>query len=106
MKILLKSTIIHYLQSYPDAYYALFKWNHEFGLHDFSNFNEIKAVYRSASIIGNNRVVFNIKGNAYRLIVSMNFKQGACYVIWFGTHQTYDSIDALRIPFDKPINKK
>jgi mRNA interferase HigB len=106
MKILLKRTINHYMQSYPDASHALFNWNHEFAIHKFANFNEIKAVYRSASIIGNNRVVFNIKGNAYRLIVSMNFIQGACYIIWFGNHQSYDSIDAERIPFDNPINKK
>lgn len=106
MKILVKRTIDYYMQVYPDASHALFNWNHEFALHKFSNFNEIKAVYRSASIIGNNRVVFNIKGNDYRLIVSMNFSQGACYIIWFGNHKSYDLINAHRIPFDTKIIKK
>ncbi len=105
MKILVKRTIDYYMQSYPDASYALFNWNCEFAIHKFSNFNEIKAVYRSASIIGNNRVVFNIKGNAYRLIVSMNFKQAACYIIWFGNHSSYDLINAELIPFDTRILK-
>ncbi len=106
MKILVKRTIDYYMQSFPDASHALFNWNYEFAIHEFSNFNEIKAVYRSASIIGNNRVVFNIKGNTYRLIVSMNFTQGACYIIWFGNHQSYDSINAESIPFDTRIVKK
>ncbi|MHA8075536.1 type II toxin-antitoxin system HigB family toxin [Aquirufa sp. TARAVU-A1A] len=63
----------------------------------------MKQVYRSASILGNHRVVFNIKGNAYRLIVSLNFKQGVCYIIWFGTHELYDLINAELIPFDTRI---
>ncbi|MEY2894853.1 MAG: hypothetical protein RIS42_572 [Bacteroidota bacterium] len=106
MKILVKKTIDYYMQLYPDASKALFNWNYEFALHKFSNFNEIKAVYRSASIVGNNRVVFNVKGNDYRLIVSMNFSQDACYIIWFGNHKSYDLINAQRIPFVNLINQK
>lgn len=103
MKIFLNKTIKYYLLAFPSASNALLAWQNEFELTDFSNFNELKSVYRSASIIGNQRVVFNIKGNDYRLIISMNFKQGACYIIWFGNHKSYDLIDAVRIPFDSRI---
>lgn len=76
-------------------------WVSEFSKLDFTNFNEIKAIYRNASIIANKRVIFNIKGNDFRLIVSINFVQQACYVIWFGTHKEYDRINAATIAFDK-----
>ncbi len=103
MKILLSRTITYYSNVYPEASNALSVWYDEFELTDFTNFNELKLVYRSASIIGNHRVVFNIKGNAYRLIVLLNFKQGVCYIIWFGTHKLYDLINAELIPFDTRI---
>ena len=55
---------------------------------------EIKAKYRSASILKGNRVVFNIKGNDYRLVVKVNYDYGIVYVRFVGTHRQYDAIDA------------
>ena len=83
-------------------------WYNEFSKHKFNNFNEVKNVYGNASIVNNNRIVFNIKGNDFRLIVSVNFLQAACYVIWFGTHKEYDKINVETIGFDTTIltNKK
>ena len=78
-------------------------WYNEFSKQGFSNFNELKRVYGKASIVGNNRVVFNIKGNDFRLVVSVNFVQTACYVIWFGTHKEYDKISVEKIAFDTTI---
>ena len=78
-------------------------WNAEFSKHTFSNFNELKKIYGNASIVNNNRVVFNIKGNDFRLVVSINFTQTACYVIWFGTHKEYDKINVETISFDTSI---
>ncbi|MFV0606335.1 MAG: type II toxin-antitoxin system HigB family toxin [Niabella sp.] len=66
----------------------------------FTNFNELKAVYGNASIVNNQRVIFNIKGNEFRLIVSVNFRPNACYTIWFGTHKEYDKIDAERVKYN------
>ncbi len=61
----------------------------------------------NVSIVANNRLVFNIKGNDYRLVVPVNFSKLAAYVIWFGTHKEYDKIDVETIPFDtKIINYK
>lgn len=78
-------------------------WYNEFSKREFSNFNELKQVYGNASIVSNSRVVFNIKGNDFRLVVSLNFSQKACYVLWFGTHKEYDKIDVRKIDFDPTI---
>lgn len=103
MKVLVKKTILYYFKKYPLAEKPLLIWNYEFSKLNISNFNELKAVYRNASIVANNRVVFNIKGNDYRLIISSNFIQSACYVIWFGTHKEYDKINVETVDFDTSI---
>ena len=103
MKILVKKTILYYIKKYPTAETQLLIWYNEFSKLDFSNFNELKKVYGNASIVNNNRVVFNIKGNDFRLVVSINFMQSACYVIWFGTHVAYDKINVETIAFDTTI---
>lgn len=104
MKVLVKRTIHYYIDKYPLSEKPLTAWENEFSKIDFHNFNEIKAIYRNASIVGNNRIVFNIKGNDFRLVVSVNFMQQACYVIWFGTHNEYDKINVETIQFDTNIN--
>lgn len=104
MKVLVKRTIHYYINKYPLAEKALITWENEFSKMNFQNFNQIKNVYRNASIIGNSRVIFNIKGNDYRLVVSVNFIHQACYVIWFGTHNEYDKINVETVKFDTNIN--
>jgi mRNA interferase HigB len=68
---------------------------------DFSfsseNPNQIKEQYRQASVVGNNRVVFNIHGNKYRLIVKINYTAKVVYIRFVGTHKQYDKIDATEI---------
>lgn len=103
MKILVKKTIIYYIKKYPIAETQLLIWYKEFSKLEFNNFNDLKKVYGNASIVNNNRVVFNIKGNDFRLVVSVNFMQTACYVIWFGTHAAYDKINVETIAFDTTI---
>lgn len=103
MKILVRKTILFYIKKYPNAETQLLIWYNEFFKLEFQNFNELKKVYGNASIINNNRVVFNIKGNDFRLVVSINFQQAACYVIWFGTHEEYDKINVETIAFDTAI---
>ncbi len=103
MNVIVRRTILYYIDKYPNAKASLLLWYQEFLKLSAGNFNELKAVYHNASIVSNNRVIFNIKGNNFRLIVSMNFKQQAAYVIWFGTHAEYDRIDAAKIDFDTSI---
>ena len=103
MKILVKKTILFYTEKYPIAKTQLLIWYNEITKQDFHNFNELKQIYGNASIVNNQRVVFNIKGNDFRLVVSINFLQTACYVIWFGTHKEYGKINVETIAFDTTI---
>lgn len=103
MNIIIKRAVLYYVDKYQPAKTPLLAWYNEFLKQKFHNFNDLKAVYGNASIVANNRVIFNIKGNDYRLIVSVNFKQLAAYIIWFGTHKEYDKINAETIEFDTNI---
>lgn len=103
MNIIVKRAVLYYVDRYPQAKTPLLTWYNEFLKENFKNFNQLKAIYGNSSIVGQNRVIFNIKGNDYRLIVSVNFKQSAAYVIWFGTHKEYDKINAATINFDGKI---
>ena len=103
MKILVKKTILHYIHKYPAAQTPLLIWYSEFSKYEFSTFNELKNVYGTASIVNKNRVIFNIKGNDFRLVVSINFLQNACYIIWFGTHKEYDKINVATVVFDTTL---
>lgn len=99
MNIISKPTIIHYTEKYPAAANSILAWHKAFSKAAFQNFNELKVVYNNASILINKRVIFNIKGNSFRLIVSVDFKRQFAYVIWFGTHQEYDKIDTAAVPY-------
>lgn len=72
-------------------------WYHELVNTDFKSFNELKEVYGNASIVKDNRVVFNIMGNKYRLVVRILFEFSAIQIKWFGTHAEYDKIDVTAI---------
>lgn len=94
MNVIAKRTIIYYIEQYPSAKTALLNWLKEFSSFSFDNLNQLKAVYGNASVVANHRVIFNIKANSFRLIVSVNFRTQSAYVIWFGTHAEYNNIDA------------
>jgi mRNA interferase HigB len=105
VNIIAKGTIQYYIVKYPKAKTGLLTWYHEFSKLKFHNFNELKAIYGNASVVANNRIIFNIKGNDFRLVVSVNFQKTAAYVIWFGTHAEYDKINVETISFDMNILK-
>ncbi|WP_229598455.1 type II toxin-antitoxin system HigB family toxin [Runella zeae] len=63
--------------------------------------NELKQQYRSASIVTNKRVVFNIHGNRYRLLVDIEYRLQTVFIVWVDTHQEYDKIDAKTIRYVK-----
>lgn len=97
--IITRRTLNEYRTQYPDAAQALQKWYADLRSGIFSSMNELKAVYGNASILADNRVVFNIHGNKYRLIVRINFQFKAIQIKWFGTHAEYDKIDAATIDY-------
>jgi mRNA interferase HigB len=72
---------------------------------DWNNPNELKSQYCNASVLTDKRVVFNIHGNTYRLIVDIEYRLKIVFVVWFGTHKQYDKIDAKKVSYVK-ANKK
>lgn len=99
MNVITKRTIVYYTEQYPLAKTALLLWLRNFETRKFKSLNELKEVFGNASIVANHRVIFNIKGNDFRLITSINFRTQAVYIIWFGTHCEYDRIDAATIKY-------
>ena len=94
MRIIAVSYLRTFWANTPDAEQSLKAWVDEVKKADWSQPAAIKAQYRSASILKNRRVVFNIKGNDYRLIVAIAYKLQIVYVKFIGTHKEYDAVDA------------
>jgi mRNA interferase HigB len=90
-----------YAITYPNARNALFEWYHEFQKLEITSFNELKEIYGNVSIVGDDRVVFNILGNRYRLVVRIIFEFKTVQIKWFGTHAAYDLIDVSTVKFKK-----
>lgn len=84
----------------PDSEQSLKSWVDEAKKASWSQPAQIKEQYRSASILKNKRVVFNIKGNDYRLVVSVAYHYQAVYVKFIGTHKEYDAIDAETVEME------
>ena len=99
--IIARGTLLFYCKKYPQAAIALQEWYHELIKCSFKNFNELKRVYGNASIIDDDRVVFNIMGNKYRLVVRIVFEFKTIQIKWFGTHAEYDKTDVATIQYKK-----
>lgn len=97
MRIISRRRLVEFWEAHPDAEQPLRAWYTEAKKASWNSPAEIKAVYRSVSILSNNRAVFNIKGNAYRLIVVVEYAQGKMFIRFVSTHAEYDRIDATSI---------
>lgn len=82
---------------YADSEISLRAWFYEAKNADWNNANELKRQYKNASIVGEGRVVFNIKGNAYRLVVKIDYEYKIVFIRFIGTHKQYDNIDVKTI---------
>ena len=102
--IITRKTLLEYCKRYPEAAVALQVWYHELIKREFKNFNELKKAYGNASLVGDDRVVFNIMGNKYRLTVRISFEYKAIQIKWFGTHAEYDKTDVATIRYKKKQN--
>ena len=94
MRVFSWSTLREYAMDHADAEYPLRTWYASAVRADWKTPADIKAAYPTASIIGDNRVVFNIKGNDYRLVVQVLYAYSRIYILFVGTHSEYDKIDA------------
>ncbi len=99
MRIISKRTLREFWEQpgYSDAQGQLEAWHEEVLRADWSTPQELKAQFRNASVLQGSRVVFNIKGNDYRLVVKINYPYRMVYVRFVGTHKMYDQIDAVTI---------
>jgi mRNA interferase HigB len=97
MRIIARRTLRDYWEQHPDVEAALQAWYHDVKAVTWTSPSDIKRVYATASILPNNRVVFNIRGNQYRLVVAINYAYQIVYIRFIGTHQEYDTIDATTI---------
>ena len=84
-------------KKYSDSEQALRAWYWEVKREKWQSPNEVKRKYKNASIIGHERIVFNIKGNKYRLIVAIKYKFQIIFIRFIGTHNEYDKINAKNI---------
>jgi mRNA interferase HigB len=97
MRILSRSTLRNFWETHPDAEETLKTWYSEASNADWQSPLDVEISCRNVSIIANNRVVFNIKGNTYRLIVSIRYDLGIIFIRFIGTHSEYDKVDAETI---------
>ena len=97
MRIIALGTLRDFWVKHPDALEPLAAWHAIASRVRWASPADIKAAYRNASFIAGNRVVLNIKGNDYRLVVAMHYNWQIAYIRFVGTHRQYDQIDATTV---------
>lgn len=97
MRIIARGTLRDFWRRHPDAEMPLRAWYANASRADWHSPADVKAAYRSASFVANSRVVFNIKGNEYRLVAAVHYNRGMMFIRFIGTHREYDKIDAATI---------
>ena len=100
MRILTRKTLRQFWESEPRHVVAkgpLEAWHAEAEAATWKTPADVKEQFRNASVLQDSRVVFNIKGNDYRLIVKINYPMQLVRVLWIGTHEDYDDIDVMKV---------
>lgn len=97
MRIISRKKLKEFWERHPDVRQPLKAWYNDAKHAEWKNPADIKTVYRNASFAGNDRVVFNLKGNSYRLVVAIRYEYGIVFIRFVGTHQEYDRIEAAKV---------
>lgn len=103
MRIIARRTLRQFVDSLagqkdqPAAKAALDAWFDEVSKADWKSSADVKRLYATASIVSAERIVFNIKGNDYRLVVAVDFEKAIVWIKWIGTHKAYDGIDVTEV---------
>lgn len=97
MRIISKKILKEFWEVHKDAEQPLRAWHAKTKQANWKSTEDIKKDYRNASFVVNNRVIFNIKGNKYRLVVAINYQYQIIYIRFIGTHNDYNSIDVTKI---------
>ena len=99
MRIFNYTTLRDFWETHPDSKEPLIWWYETTTGATWRNAVEVKTTFRAADILSSDRVVFDIKGNKYRVIASVNYEYQAVYIKFIGTHAQYDRIDANTVDF-------
>jgi mRNA interferase HigB len=97
MRIISKKILREFWEVHSDAEQSLKAWHAKIKFAEWKTSSDIKSDYRNASFVANSRVIFNIKGNTYRLVAAVNYDFGIIYIRFVGNHKKYDKIDATTI---------
>ena len=97
MHVISRKILRNFWEKHPDARHPLQTWYADVKHATWTGPADIKSVYQNASFLANNRIVFNIKGDRYRIIVVVQYRYEAVYIRFVGTHKEYDRIDAKTI---------
>jgi mRNA interferase HigB len=101
MRVIAVKTLRQFGKKKKDAEQSLQTWNQEACKAHWKNHNELKEQFRTASVISDKRVVFNIHGNKYRLVVDIEYRLQIIFIVWAGSHAEYDKIDVKKIAYVK-----
>ncbi|MBR5433447.1 MAG: type II toxin-antitoxin system HigB family toxin [Bacteroidales bacterium] len=96
MRIIARRTIYEYIKNNPQSKVALEEWTEKTEKAEWGQFADIKKTFNSVDYVGNQRYVFNIKGNNYRLVVVVKFTPKLVYIRFIGTHSEYDKITDIK----------
>jgi mRNA interferase HigB len=112
VRVIARRTLNDFVESlrgskdYKTVKAALDAWFHEAQAAIWRSPAEVKEVYGNASIVGADRVVFNIKGNDYRLVVAIDYQREIVFIKWLGAHQEYDRIDVRTVQYAHKTDQK
>ncbi len=103
MRIIARRTLRDFVESrtgrkdQPALKAALDAWFDEVRKARWVSVADVKGLYRTASVVTSERIVFNIKGNDYRLVAAVDFERGIVWIKWIGAHEDYDRIDVKKV---------
>ncbi|MCX6152433.1 MAG: type II toxin-antitoxin system HigB family toxin [Ignavibacteriales bacterium] len=106
MRIISRNILIAFWSKHQDAEEPLKAWFDEAKKAKWKSPNELKKHYKNASIISDKRVVFNIKGNHYRLVADIEYYIGIVFIIWIGTHKDYNKLNIKDLQYAKTYKNK
>ena len=106
MRIIARRTLLAFIETraghkdQPALKAALNAWFSEVKKANWASTADVKRRYASASVVSAERIVFNIKGNSYRLVVAVDFEKSIVWIKWIGTHRDYDRIDVTEVKYE------
>ena len=101
MVIISKTILNEFSKKHPDSETALNKWYEETKAADWKDFSALKKTFNTTDAVANNRYIFDIKGNQYRLVALIIFRIRTVFILFIGTHKEYDKIDVTNIQYVK-----